>query len=108
MNATSVDRWSSHFAKHTGACTSPKRYHRYSAGGRDLRRTDHSGALVVDRLDCLDHELDAEAVMDEVVAGPSEGVRVRVIGQEADDRRGQRRDVVRLEVPRSGSSQVVD
>ena len=62
-----------------------------SADGRDLGRAHGPRALVVDRLDRADHQLDAEAVVDEVVAGPPERVRVGVVGQQPDDRGGQRR-----------------
>ena len=45
-----------------------------SAGGRDLGEADGPSALVVDRLDGADHQLDAEPVVDKVVARPPERV----------------------------------
>ena len=41
-----------------------------------------------------DHQLDAEAVVDQVVPGAAEGVGVRMVEQQPDDRGGQRLGVV--------------
>ena len=65
------------------------------AGGGDLGRADRARTLVVDRLDGADHQLDAEALVDQVVAGPPKGVGIGVVAQQPDDRGGQRLGVMR-------------
>jgi hypothetical protein len=62
-----------------------------------LGEPDGPGTLVVDLLDRLDHQLDAEPVVDEVVTRPGDRVRERVVGQEPDDRLRQGDRVVVLD-----------
>ena len=63
----------------TGGCyvapVRPRTGTKVLAGRGHLGRADDLGALVVDRLDRADHQLDAEAVVDEVVAGPARACR---------------------------------
>src|SRR6478609_7887922 len=51
-----------------------------------LREAHGAGALVVDLLDRLDHQLDTEPLVDEVVAGPSEPLGQAGVEEEARDR----------------------
>src|SRR4029078_4613310 len=51
--------------------------------GSHPRRPNGPGALVVDRLDGFDHDLDAELVVDEIVAGPTQ--RVGLLGVQGEE-----------------------
>ncbi len=54
--------------------------------GDDPRNSDPVGALLVDLFDRFDHQLDAEAVVDEVVGGAGDRVGEGVVREEPDDR----------------------
>src|SRR3954451_23674206 len=54
-----------------------------------LARSDLAAALVVEGLDGVDHQLDAEAVVNEVVARAPEDVGELMVAQQADDGRGE-------------------
>ena len=56
---------------------------RAAGGGRDLARSNGGRALVVEALHGRDHQLDAEPVVDEVVAGAAEHVGQLVVAAAA-------------------------
>ena len=72
----------------SGGPASPISGGRGHSGGTCLNR---GSALVVERLRGLDHALDAEPLVDQVVAGAGEHVGERMVGEQPHDGVGQRR-----------------